>query len=74
VEKEIKRRYPDRFGGKRAAPSAVQGVDRTQGRKGPQATDIELSDLERDIMRQLVSSGEMTENEYKAELKKTRIK
>ena len=71
VEKEIKRRYPDKFAGKRAAPNAVQGVDRTS-RKGPQTPEIELDDVEREVMRQLVSSGEMTEKEYKAELKKAK--
>ena len=71
VEKEIKRSYSDKFGGKRAAPNAVQGVDRTS-RKGPQTPDIELDDLEREVMRQLVASGEMSEKEYKAELKKAK--
>lgn len=71
VEREMKKRYPQKFGVKRAAPSAVTSVDRTS-RSSPKTVEIELDDLEREIMRQLVSSGEMTEQEYKAELKKAK--
>lgn len=71
VETTIKKQFPDKFGNKRAAPSAVVGADKTIKRI-VNTTDIELDDLEREIMRQLVSSGEMTEKQYKDELKRAK--
>lgn len=71
VEAEVKKKFPEKLGLKKAAPNAVAGVDRTS-RRGTKATDIELDDLEREIMSQLVRSGEMTEKEYKDQLKKAK--
>lgn len=70
VEKEVKRKFPEKFGTKRVAPDPVAGVNR-QVRAG-KTTDIELDEVETFIMRGLVASGEMTETQYKAELKKAK--
>ena len=71
VETSLRKNFPDKFGAKKAAPNAVVGVDRTNSKAKP-VMDIELDDFEREIMRQLVSSGEMTETQYKSELKKAK--
>lgn len=70
VEKEVKRKFPDKFGVKRAAPNAVAGVNRT-ARSG-KGVDIQLDEMETSIMRNLVDSGVMTEAEYKTELKRAK--
>lgn len=70
VAKEVRRKFPEKFGTKKAAPNAVASVDRSSSRT--KSADVELDDMERDIMRTLVNSGVMTEQEYKAELKKTK--
>lgn len=72
VEIAVKRQYPDKFGAKRAAPNAVAGSNRSDRSSTKAKDDIELDDMERDIMRGLVESGEMTEAEYKASLKKVK--
>lgn len=72
VEKKLRQRFPDKFGVKKAAPNAVAGVNRASTKA--KVADVELDDMEQEIMRQLIASGEMTEAEYKAEIKKTRIK
>lgn len=69
VEKKMKQKFPEKFGIKRAAPSAVAGVDRTTRGK---SSDIQLDELEQKIMRDLVNTGEMTEAQYKAELKRAK--
>ena len=73
VEKELRGKFPDKFGVKKAAPNAVAGVNRV-AKQGNKSVDVELDDFEQEIMASLVKSGEMTEAEYKAEIKKTRIK
>lgn len=69
VEKEMKRKFPDKFGVRRAAPNAVAGVDRT-GKKGPKEQTVELTPEERKIMMTFVDQGIMTEADYLKELKK----
>jgi hypothetical protein len=69
VEREMKRKFPEKLGVRRAAPSAVAGVDRTRG-KGPKAEAVNLSAEERQVMMTFVNSGVMTEAEYLKELKK----
>ena len=71
VEKELRNKFPDKFGTRKAAPNAVVGVDRTL-KSANKVTDIELDDFETEIMNQLVKSGEMTEKQYKDELKKAK--
>jgi hypothetical protein len=69
VEKTVKEKFPEKFGKKRSAPSAVAAVDRT-GKKAPKADDVELSAEERQVMRTFVDMGVMSEAEYIKQLKK----
>lgn len=69
VEKEIKRKFPEKFGVRRAAPNAVAAVDKTT-KKTSGKDDISLNAEERKIMMTFVDSGVMTEAEYMKELKK----
>lgn len=71
VEKEMKRRHPEKLGVKRAAPNPAAGVDRSNKPVKASGGD-DLDEMERDIMRTLVKSGVMTEAEYKAELRKAK--
>lgn len=69
VEDTIKKRHPDKFGTKRAAPNAVAGVDRTRfGRKVE--SSYSLDETETKIMNDLVRAGVMTKEQYIADLKK----
>lgn len=71
VEKEIKKKYPEKFGSvKRAAPNAVAPTNR--GSKAPAKDDIDMDESEREVMRTFVRQGVMTEAQYKAELKKAK--
>lgn len=67
VEKEMRKKFPEKFGVKRAAPNAVAAVNRT-GKKP--ADSFELSEDERRVMRTFVDNGVMTEAEYVKELKR----
>lgn len=69
VEKEVKRKFPEKFGVKRAAPNAVAAVSRG-GRSTSKAMDIDLSDDERRVMKTFVDMGIMSEADYIKELKK----
>jgi hypothetical protein len=68
VEKKMKTKHPE-LGPKRAAPSPTANGDRTAR---PSSKEIVLDELEQDIMNKLVKSGEMTEAQYKAELKRAK--
>lgn len=70
VETEVKRKFPEEFGVRRAAPSPVASVDKT-ARKG-RADSFELTEIEESIMKNLVRSKTMTKEEYIAQLKKVR--
>lgn len=70
VVKEVKKQFPEKFGTRKAAPNAVMPVDKTNSKNRKVQVDDDLTDTERDIMKDLVSSGVMTEAQYKAELKK----
>ena len=51
VEKKVRKQFPEKFGVKRAAPNAVQGVDR-QNKAGKKVdTDIPLDEMEVSIMK-----------------------
>src|SRR3990167_8325856 len=68
VNKEVKKKFPEKFGLKKSAPNAVSAVDRTRsGRKSEPA--YELNELETKIMKDLVSQGVMTKEQYIKELK-----
>ena len=69
VENEVKSKFPEKFGVRRAAPNPVAGVDKTSRK----AVDtFELTEMEESIMKNLVRSKTMTKEEYIAQLKKVR--
>jgi hypothetical protein len=70
VEAKVRKQYSEKFGGRKAAPNAVAGVDRTS--KKSSVNDIILDEVETSIMKTLVANGDMTEEEYKQELKKAK--
>lgn len=70
VEKKIREKFPEKFGIKKAAPNPTAAVDRTT--RQTKGSDIQLDEFEQEIMRTLVRSGEMTEAQYKAELKRAK--
>lgn len=72
VETEVKKRYPEKFGSRRAAPNPVARPDKTNRGTG-RSSDADtggLSEEERQVMDTLVRGGHMTKAEYLAELKK----
>lgn len=73
VEKEVKERFKDKFRNpNRDRASAVEGV---RGRPASaQADDIELTDVEKTVMKTLVDGGHITKDEYIKQLKATRAK
>ena len=71
VAKEVKKQFPDKFGTRKAAPNAVLSV-KNKGANRQTVADDDLSETELDIMKDLVSSGVMTEKQYRAELKKVK--
>ena len=74
VEKDVRRKFPDKFGGKKAAPNAVHGVDKSMsGRKKVSADpELELDEMEVEIMNTLVRTGAITKEQYLADLKKVK--
>ena len=70
VEAKVRKQYSEKFGQRKAAPNAVAGVDRTGKRSG--GVELILDETEMAIMKTLVQNGDMTEDEYKAELKKAK--
>src|SRR3990167_6542039 len=72
VSKEVKKQFPEKFGVKKAAPNAVLGVNKTNSANRKVMQDDDLSETELDIMKELVSSGVMTEKQYRADLKKVK--
>jgi hypothetical protein len=68
VEKEIKKKFPEKFGVKRSAPNAVAGVNRTG--KAPARESFELTQSQREVMNRFVEKGIMTAEQYIKELKK----
>ena len=70
VEKEMKRKFPNKFGVKRAAPNAVAAVNRTNkaSPKGESMSDV--PEHMRDVIRTFCESTGMKEAEYIKQLKK----
>jgi hypothetical protein len=67
VAKEVKARFPEKFGGnpKRSQPSPVEGAGK--GRTGHSSTKYSVKDLpeeDRRIMETIVRSGTMTKEQY----------
>ena len=73
VESSVRKKFPEKFGTKKAAPNAVAGVNRSgaNGKKSPKES-FELDPMEREIMTTLVKSGVLTEEQYLADLKKAK--
>lgn len=71
VEERVKKRFPEKFGVRKAAPSAVAAVDKT-AKKSSKDSDIELSETEKEMMNTFVRQGVMTREQYIADLKKVR--
>lgn len=70
VAKEIRKEFPHKFTNPKAArANAVESSTRTGNARSESA---ELSDIERTIMNRLVSRGDMTEAEYKKQIKASR--
>lgn len=68
VEKEVKARFKDKFRNpNRDKAGAVEGVSNRQGRSSE--ADMELSDVEKTIMKTLVDGGHITKDEYLKQLK-----
>lgn len=72
VEASVRKKFPEKFGVKRAAPNAVASVSRQTKVKPSKDDDIELDETEREIMETLVRSGALTKEQYIADLKKVK--
>ena len=70
VEEKVRKQFPEKFGQRRAAPSAVVGVDKTNGARKPKEATFELDEDERAMMKTFVRTGALTEEQYIADLKK----
>ena len=70
VEKQVRKQFPEKFGTRKTAPNPVTKVDKTAAAGRKAEADIELTETEQDIMKELVSSGVMTREKYISELKK----
>jgi len=73
VEKEVKSRFKDKFRNpNRDKPGAVEGAVNRQGKSAE--ADLELSDVEKTIMKTLVDGGHITKDEYLKQLKAVKSK
>lgn len=70
VEVMIKEEFPQKF--RNANRDKAQSVESTSKGGGKGGGGLVLTDVERNIMNRFVRQGVMTEEQYKAELKKTR--
>ena len=70
VEKEVRKQFPEKFGGKKTAPNAVVSVDRTTSSRKKSEPAVELNEFQDKIARDLERNGTMTRTQYIAELKK----
>ena len=70
VESKIKKTYPEKFQVRRAAPSAVAAVNKTNSPARQTFDSFEMTETEQEIMKTMVDSGVMTKEKYIAELKK----
>jgi hypothetical protein len=67
VAKKVKAEFPHKFVNANKANAPDVGVSSGNGRSSPDR--VELSDVERKIMNTLVSSGQMTKEQYIKDLK-----
>ena len=70
VETEVKKKFPEETGTRKAAPNPVSRVDKSSGRKAAGGTQYQLTETETEIMKNFVRTGVMTKEQYIAELKK----
>lgn len=71
VEKEVKERFKDKFRNpNREKPGAVEGVTNRPGKTS--GAEMELSDVEKTVMKTLVDGGHITKEEYIKQLKATK--
>lgn len=71
VEAEVKKKFPEEVGIRKAAPNPVSRVDKSSGRKAS-ADTFELTEAETRMMKTFVRDGVMTKDQYIAELKKVK--
>lgn len=71
VEAKVRKQYSEKFGQRKGAPNAVAGVDRTSQRKTT-GSELIMDEMETSIMKTLVANGDLTEAEYKSQLKKAK--
>lgn len=70
VEKEMKRKFPEKFGVKRVAPAPVSAANKTT-KKGPQAISMDdVPEHMKPVIRNFVESTGMSEADYIKQLKK----
>ena len=72
VEADVKKKFPEKFGGRKAAPNAVAAPNRAGTGRKATAADYQLSETEQAIMNDLIKGGVMTKDEYIADLKKVK--
>jgi hypothetical protein len=73
VEKEVKERFKEKFRNpNRDKPGAVEGVSARSNRGSE--SEMELSDVEKTIMKTLVDGGHLTKEEYIKQLKEVKNK
>lgn len=74
LEKEVKDRFKEKFRNpNRDKPGAVEGAVSTRTARGSD-NDIELSDVEKTIMKTLVDGNHLTKDEYMKQLKAVKAK
>lgn len=71
IDAKMRKQFPDKFGVRRGSPSPTVSSDRTN-RPAKKSNDVFLDEMETAIMKTLVASGDLTEAQYKAEIKKSR--
>ncbi len=71
MEKEIKKKYPDETGVRKAAPNPVSRVDKGNTNRSRSGADsFQMTEQETQMMKTFVRDGVMTKEQYIAELKK----
>ena len=69
VASEVKKKFPEEAGVRKAAPNPVSRVDKSSGRKAS-GSDYQMTEQEQSMMKTFIRDGVMTKEQYIAELKK----
>lgn len=70
ITREMRKRHPENFvNPRKSEPSKVETEDGTSRRASRKSSDVVLSEDEQRVMKRLVRSGLMTEEQYKADIK-----